>query len=202
MLHPPVSILVIEDLDGVRSYKLQSPSYTLGRSSSAAIRIHSASCSRYQSTLVQVSLPTPQSSPLDSYTTYKIYDGHAHLKKPSTNGTLVNGHLVYSQVLKHQDVIYFGAGAKATFLLLPTDLIPTHTIDLETIAVEPSLVHKEQAICYVGLKGEVVVTQPKTLGHPRVGVAGGNAGALSGKSTVSSKSTVGSDISAASRSRC
>ncbi|WP_353258928.1 FHA domain-containing protein [Prochlorothrix hollandica] len=162
MAESPVSILVVEDPQGVRSYKLDKAIYVIGRSPMANIMIQGRTCSRKHSTLIQSKAVFSDGGA--SHLSYKLFDGDVQTKTPSANGTLVNGSPIESQVLKHQDMIYFGADARATFLQVSRDLIPDDARSLQTLVIEleRKLGHQYSNMCYVEPSGEVVVTRSRS----------------------------------------
>ncbi len=102
-------LLVIEDRQGRREYKLNSPVYSIGRDPKSDIRLFSQYVSRRHATLVQLTD--------DHGIYYRLVDGN--LKgKPSANGLLINGRKVQAHDLKDCDEIVFGPEVTAKYYLL------------------------------------------------------------------------------------
>lgn len=106
-----VNVLVVEDVQGVRAYSLDRILYHLGRSELSDIQILGPEVSRNHATLLRI----PRE---DGNFSYRLVDGDSRTKKPSANGTYVNGTLVSSYELNNNDYIVFARGVAAKFLFL------------------------------------------------------------------------------------
>jgi diguanylate cyclase (GGDEF)-like protein len=101
-------MLIIEDGQGCRSIPLKGNSYSLGRSATNAIVLHSKRVSRQHALLLRV----PEAQP-DQYR-FRIIDGDLQGNR-STNGLFVNGERCLSHDLAHGDLIEFGSEVKARY---------------------------------------------------------------------------------------
>lgn len=102
-------LLVLEDSQGRREFRLNSPVYSLGRDPKCDLRLFSQYVSRRHATLVQLTD--------DQGTYYRIVDGN--LKgKPSANGIRVNGRKVQAYDLMDGDTVVFGPEVSATYYAL------------------------------------------------------------------------------------
>lgn len=101
-----VNVLVVEDLQGVRAFQLDRILYKVGRSEQADIQILGKQVSRNHATLLRV--PSEEGGFV-----YRLVDGDSRTKKPSSNGTYVNGTRVASYQLENNDQIVFAPGVVA-----------------------------------------------------------------------------------------
>jgi diguanylate cyclase (GGDEF)-like protein len=137
-------MLIIEDGQGCRSIPLKGNSYSLGRSATNAIVLHSKRVSRQHALLLRVPEPQP-----DQYR-FRIIDGDLQGNR-STNGLFVNGDRCLSHDLAHGDLIEFGSEVKARYF---SSVSPFDSAELEFLedfhAGNLSQIHRE------GVKGTVV----------------------------------------------
>lgn len=106
-----VNVLVVEDTQGVRAYRLDRILYKIGRSEQADIQILGPSVSRSHATLLRI--PRQEGG-----FAYRVVDGDSRTNKRSANGTYVNGQPVASYELMNNDYIVFARGVAAKFLYL------------------------------------------------------------------------------------
>jgi diguanylate cyclase (GGDEF)-like protein len=114
-------MLIIEDGQGCRSIPLKGNSYSLGRSATNAIVLHSKRVSRQHALLLRV----PETQP-DQYR-FRIIDGDLQGNR-STNGLFVNGSRCLSHDLAHGDLIEFGSEVKARYF---SSMSPFESVELE-----------------------------------------------------------------------
>jgi diguanylate cyclase (GGDEF)-like protein len=114
-------MLIIEDGQGCRSIPLKGNSYSLGRSATNAIVLHSKRVSRQHALLLRV----PETQP-DHYR-FRIIDGDLQGNR-STNGLFVNGSRCLSHDLAHGDLIEFGSEVKARYF---SSMSPFDSVELE-----------------------------------------------------------------------
>ena len=104
-------LLLVEDAQGVREFRLGQTIYSLGRSEGCDVQLFSQTVSRRHATLMR--MPTP-----DGSKTYRLVDGDPNTGQPSANGTYVNGERVRSVNLSNCDEIIFGSDARARFFCI------------------------------------------------------------------------------------
>lgn len=160
-----VCVLILEDASGMRSYKLDRATYSIGRSIEASIQIQGKTCSRKHATLVQAqgrlgSIQVPD-GPRRGLMSYKLFDGDLATHRPSANGTLVNGYPIEAHVLRHEDVIWLGSEVKATFLQVSRDLIPDSRRDFQTLVIQAHFSAQRRQVCYVDPSGTTLVAQDR-----------------------------------------
>jgi pSer/pThr/pTyr-binding forkhead associated (FHA) protein len=129
-------LLVIEDSQGRREFKLSSPVYSLGRDPKCDLRLFSQYVSRRHATLVQLT---------DDYGTYyRLVDGN--LKgKVSANGVRVNGRKVQAHDLTDGDAIVFGPEASATYYVLnQVETSPLYQ-DFETTLINLDMLEADES---------------------------------------------------------
>lgn len=128
-------LLVIEDSQGRREFKLNSPVYSIGRDPKSDIRLFSQYVSRRHATLVQLT---------DDYGTYyRLVDGN--LKgKPSANGLRINGRKIQAHDLKDGDEIIFGPEVSARYYLLnQAETSPIYQ-DFETTLINLDMIDADE----------------------------------------------------------
>ena len=113
--HQERSVLVLEDLKGKRIINLDKNIYSLGRDSRNSITITSPLVSRHHATLLRL---TSTESHEDLF---QIIDGDLQGTR-STNGLIVNGKKCLYRSLEHKDYIVFGGHAKASYLIVNSEL--------------------------------------------------------------------------------
>ena len=89
-------LLVIEDNEGKRAISLEAAIYSIGRSTTNSIVLHSHLVSRQHATLVVTENP-----PL-----FRLVDGNLQGIR-RTNGLIVNGQHCFERELSHKDEIIF-----------------------------------------------------------------------------------------------
>lgn len=129
-------LLVIEDNQGRREFKLSSPVYSLGRDPKCDLRLFSQYVSRRHATLVQLSD--------DCGTYYRIVDGN--LKgKPSANGLRVNGRKVQAYDLMDGDTVVFAPEVSATYYSLnQAETSPLYQ-DFETTLINLDMIEVDES---------------------------------------------------------
>jgi pSer/pThr/pTyr-binding forkhead associated (FHA) protein len=106
-----ISVLVVQDLEGTRAYKLDRNIYFIGRSKQSDIQIFDSQASRTHATLIRMMQPSGEFS-------YRVLDGDARTGKPSQNGTQLNNRALKIQDLNNRDCLIFGPRAKAIYFYL------------------------------------------------------------------------------------
>ena len=105
-------LLVIEDNEGKRAVGLEAAIYTIGRSATNCIVLHSQLVSRQHASLVRVT----ENPPL-----FRLVDGNLQGIR-STNGLIVNGQHCFERELSHKDEIIFADNVKAWYCTTASDL--------------------------------------------------------------------------------
>jgi hypothetical protein len=109
-----INVLVVEDSQGVRAFVLTRILYKVGRAEQSDIQIIGKEVSRNHATLLRVPLEHGGFA-------YCLVDGDSRTKKPSSNGTYVNGNRITTHQLKNNDLIVFSQGVAAKLLYLVPD---------------------------------------------------------------------------------
>ncbi len=105
-------LFVIEDNKGKRAVSLEAAIYSIGRSATNSIVLHSHLVSRQHASLVRVT----ENPPL-----FRLVDGNLQGVR-STNGLIVNGQRCFERELSHQDEIIFADNVKAWYYATADDL--------------------------------------------------------------------------------
>jgi pSer/pThr/pTyr-binding forkhead associated (FHA) protein len=128
-------LLIIEDTQGRREIKLNSPVYSLGRDPKCDIRLFSQYVSRRHATLVQLTD--------EQGIYYRIVDGN--LKgKASANGLRIHGRKVQAYDLVTGDTILFGPDVSATYYVLNVTETSPLVQDAETTLINLDMLDGDQ----------------------------------------------------------
>lgn len=100
-------LLVVDDPEGRRAYRLETSAYSVGRDPTCSIVVHSPSVSRQHALLVRI-------GGTNQVLGYRIYDGNSQ-GRASRNGLIIRGNRCSSCDLLDGDVIELGHEVKACY---------------------------------------------------------------------------------------
>ncbi|MEM8603629.1 MAG: FHA domain-containing protein [Cyanobacteria bacterium P01_H01_bin.121] len=143
-----LGVLIVHDLEGVHTHKLKQSCYVIGRSKQADIVLNGSTCSRKHATILQIEDDRGKIH-------HKIFDGDLKAKRPSANGTIVNGLPIDARVLQNNDQILFGAGVSAKYVQVSGNFIPE--ADQQTISGKHPDKTADNQVFHVAPRGEVLI---------------------------------------------